>query len=386
MTRRLSLLALVIAGLTFCGPAIGGLGSGATTAQAAVSRASPAWAGADASALPTTTALVNARTRRPLSCPDPSVVHAVRPRFQYFLYCTSDAAPSALPIYGSRNLADWYPLGSVFPPGHEPGFALPTSGPGPHGRFWAPSINFVAGRWVLYFSAAYNPASAQLAPGAVSAGTMVLGVATSRALGGPWTASLLHYPGQLNAVNPTAEQEHGGGDIDPAAVIDPATGQRLLVWAEQRERIWMSGLSADGLSLGPPQQLAFAQSEPWECDPADQVCTVEGPQPLFHDGRLFVLYSGASTWDGSYAVGAASAPAPFEPFTKDPEPILRSGNGILGPGGVSDPTTAPDGQTVVLYHALRALDPTHASGRRLLMLGTLSWTAAGQPLIDDGTA
>jgi arabinan endo-1,5-alpha-L-arabinosidase len=379
MVRRLLLLALVTGGLTVCGVMIGGLASGATTARAAdaIPPASP---------LPTTTPLINARTRRPLSCPDPSVVHAARPRFTYFLYCTSDAAAGALPIYGSRNLVDWYPLGSVFAPGHEPPFVLPTSGSGPHGRFWGPSINFIDGHWVLYFSAEYNPASHAAASDPPAPGTMVLGVATSRALGGPWTASLLHYPGELNAANPTGDHELGGGDIDPAAVIDPATGQRLLVWAQQRDRIWMSGLSADGLALGPAQQLAFGHSEPWECDPANHVCTVEGPQPLFHDGRLFVLYSAASTWDGSYAVGVASAPAPFAPFTKDPEPILRSGNGILGPGGVSDPTTAPDGQTVVLYHALRALDPTHASGQRLLMLGTLSWTAAGQPLIDDGTA
>ena len=98
-----------------------------------------------------------------------------------------------------------------------------------------------------------------------------------------------------------------------------------------------------------------------------------------------MLYSGASTWDGSYAVGAASAAAPFAPFTKDPTPILRSGGGFLGPGGVSDPTVAPDGQTVVLYHALTRVDPRHDSAQRLLLLGTLTWTAAGEPMIDHGT-
>jgi hypothetical protein len=349
--------------------------------------ASPATGAAPVAPVPpTTTALLDAQTHRPLSCPDPTVVRARRPRFDYFLFCTTDTAANAIAIYASRDLVQWYPLGSVFPRGHQPAWALPTGVPRSRGHFWAPSINFVDGRWVLYFSAAYNPASHAIPSPGPGAGTMVLGVATSRALGGPWHAQLLHYPGQLNPQNPRGEQEHGGGDIDPAAVRDPLTGQRLLTWTEQRDEVWIAGLSANGLAIGPTQQLAFAQSEPWECDPANRVCTVEGPQPLFHDGRLFVLYSGASTWDASYAVGAASAPAPFDPFTKDPQPILRSGNGILGPGGVSDPTTAPDGQKVLLYHALRAPDPTHASGRRLLMLGTLSWTAAGQPLIDDGTA
>jgi hypothetical protein len=360
MARRIAALAL----------ALGVLALGATRAAGATS--------------PLTTPLQNGRTHRPLSCPDPSVVHAVRHRFDYFVFCTTDGAADAFSVYGSRNLVDWYPLDSVFPRGHQPAFALPTGVRGSHGRFWAPSINFIAGRWVLYFSAAYNPAAHALPAGTLWAGTMVLGVATSRALGGPWRASLLHYPGQLNGANALPDRERGGGDIDPAAVLDPLTGQRLLVWAEQRERIWIGGLSADGLTLGPLVQQAFGQSRPWECDPLDRDCTVEGPQPAFHDGRMFILFSGASTWDSSYAVGAASASNPFAPFTTNPQPILRSGGGLLGPGGVSDPVTAPDGQTVVLFHALTRPDPRHRSGERLLYAGPLTWGAGGEPSIDGG--
>lgn len=384
MLRRLPVTLCLVALLVIVA-AGGARASGAGPRTAGPRPASSGGGAPVAPTLPTSSALIDAQTHRPLSCPDPSVVHARRPRFDYFLFCTTDAAANAIATYGSRDLVHWSPLGSVFPRGHQPAWAYPTGVPHSRGHFWAPSINFVAGRWVLYFSAAYNPASHAIASPGTWAGTMVLGVATSRALGGPWHARLLHYPGQLNARNVGAEQERGGGDIDPAAVRDPLTGQLLLTWTEQRDEIWIAGLSADGLTIGPAQRLAFSQSEPWECDPANRICTVEGPQPMFHDGRLFVLYSGASTWDGSYAVGAASAPSPFAPFTKDARPILSSGGGFLGPGGVSDPTTAPDGQSVVLYHALTQVDPTHNSAQRLLLLGTLGWSAAGEPTIDNGT-
>lgn len=60
-------------------------------------------------------------------------------------------------------------------------------------------------------------------------------------------------------------------------------------------------------------RVAFSASEPWECDPANQICTVEGPQPFYHDGQIYVLYSAASTWDSSYAVGVASSPSVLDP-------------------------------------------------------------------------
>ena len=55
--------------------------------------------------------------------------------------------------------------------------------------------------------------------------------------------------------------------------------------------------------------VAFSVSEPWECDPANNVCTVEGPQPFYHDGKIYLLYSAASTWDSTYAVGVATSPS-----------------------------------------------------------------------------
>ncbi len=314
-------------------------------------------------------------TGRPLSCPDPSVIGAVRGHWRYFLLCTSDNAGNAFPIWMSEDLQHWYPDGVVFAGGHEPAWAVP-SGPHTRGRFWAPSIYRIGNRWVVYFAAQYNPASRALPRHTVSRRTMVIGVATSRSLAGPWHTAILHWPGQFNAVNGPHQRELVGGDIDPGVVRDPRSGQLYLFWAEQRTQIWEGALSPDGMRVDPHIRVALNVTEPWECDPLSRKCTVEGPEPFFHDGQVYLLYSAASTWDGSYAVGSAAALDvldPAHPFVKLAQPILHSAGSVVGPGRVSHPITGPGGESLILYHALLAPSRAHISASRILMLGTLSW-------------
>jgi hypothetical protein len=100
------------------------------------------------------------------------------------------------------------------------------------------------------------------------------------------------------------------------------------------------------------------------------------------------MYSAASTWDSTYAVGVAAstqAVDPAHPFVKLSEPILQTAAGFLGPGRTSHPIAGPSGQSLILYHALLRPLRVHASAARILMLGTLNW-AAGWPLINDGYA
>ncbi len=326
----------------------------------------------------------NGLTGRPLSCPDPSVIHAARGDWRYFLFCTSDNAANAFPIWMSEDLVHWYPDRSVFPAGHQPSWAV-QSGSRTRGRFWAPSIYHLGNRWVLYFAAQYDPASHAVSAHTLTARTMVIGVASATSLAGPWHTRILHWPGEFNLVNPPHQRELVGGDIDPGVVRDPRTGRLTLFWAEQRTQIWEGSLSPDGMSLDPHIRLALRVTKPWECDPLSRKCTVEGPEPFYHADRIYLLYSAASTWDASYAVGVAAAPDvldPAHPFVKLAAPILRSAGGLIGPGRTSHPVAGPDGETLILYHALLAPSPTHASSSRILMLGTLSWRK-GWPLIGD---
>lgn len=324
-------------------------------------------------------------TGAPLSCPDPTAIRYKQGPWNYYLVCTSDTALNAFPIWKSIDLVHWYPDGWVFPHGKQPWWAQQSTGSTHDGRYWAPALYRIQGRWVLYFATNYDPNAQDTGTYNLGSHTMVLGAATATSLQGPWHTELLHYRGELNDQNGPRAQERVGGDIDPAVARDPKTGQLYLFWAEQERQIWEAPLSADGLKLGPKMRLAVTVSRPWECS---AVCVVEGPEPFFHDGKLYVMYSGASTWNSSYAVGVASTSDPMgsdEPFEKLSNPILGSAPGFLGPGGVSEPVTAPSGKSMIMYHALLNDDTHHVSADRYLSMGSLNWVD-GWPLIGDGKA
>jgi arabinan endo-1,5-alpha-L-arabinosidase len=327
------------------------------------------------------------RTGRGLSCPDPSVIGASRGGFRYFMVCTSDKAENAFPIWKSKDLVRWQRSGSVFPGRGHPWWALP---PGPAGgKYWGPEINRIGARWVIYFAASYDRSRVdlRLLDGShVAPRTHVIGVASAASLAGPWRTRLLHFRGQYNGVNP--EQERYGGAIDPSMVRDPRTGQLYLFWADQSDEIWVGELSTDGLSMQPHIHRALAQDEAWQCDEQNKACTIEGPEPFYRDGRFYLMYSGANTWDASYAVGVAASAEPMDPshpFVELGRPILSQGHGFIGPGHSSHPIVGPDGNNYVLYHAETRPSPDHISSNRLLMLGRVSWVG-GWPLINGGLA
>jgi beta-xylosidase len=320
-----------------------------------------------------------------LSCPDPSVIRAHVGRYHYYLVCTSDFAADAFPIRGSNNLTSWHAVGSVFPAKHQPRWALHS----PAGRFWAPSIYRIRGQWVVYFAAQFNPAVVSLRiphTGPVPPKTLVIGVATSRSLRGPWRSHILHFRGQFNDVSPA--QESYGGDIDPSVVRDGADGQLYLFWAEQPRSIWAGRLSADGWTLEPDIQQVLRASPGWECQTPRGKCVVEGPEEYYRNGRVYLFYSGASTWTGTYAVGVASSTNPLlAPFTAlSTAPDLRSGHGWIGPGGESAPVIGPDGRTYIFYHAMSSPNNHHVSAKRYLFVNPVSWVGPGgaYPLIGSG--
>ena len=149
----------------------------------------------------------------------------------------------------------------------------------------------------------------------------------------------------------------------------------------------MGRLSPDGLSLDPNIHQALWVRDGWECIGG---CVIEGPEEYYRDGWFYLFYSSGSTWDASYAVGAAVAANPMQrQFVRiSTEPILRSGHIWLGPGGNSAPITGPDGNTYIFYHAATAPNPGHNSAERFLLMSPINWEGLGgyYPLINDGTA
>ncbi len=248
-----------------------------------------------------------------------------------------------------------------------------------HGRYWAPDLHWFGGHWVLYFAAQMTDATAHGLNPAVH-GNFAIGVATTSDLtAGHWTASLLHYSGQFNQLESAkGNRELAGGVIDPNEFENPVTGQRYLVWAKQSNEIFLGELSADGSTLQPGVQRILVPNTPWECANLRGTCTIEGPVGYWYDNVAYILYSASSTWSGSYAVGVAASTAPLSvPFTKDPDPILTSSGDLLGPGGTSEPVTAPDGSPIIYFHSLvGGPDSRHVSSQRYLAVGRFHYASA----------
>jgi GH43 family beta-xylosidase len=303
-------------------------------------------------------------TGRPLSCPDPHVIDLRKGVFRYFMVCTTDHDADAITVRRSRDLVHWYPAGFVFPEGRHPWWST--------GRFWSPEIQRIRGKWVVYFAASVD---SPRAPIPLARGTMVLGVATAPALRGPWRTRILHY---------RSPRERFGGTIDPSVVRSPLDGRLYLFWALQPTQVWTGRLSPDGLTLEPNIRRVVTPTKRWECAPN---CVIEAPEPFYRGRTLNLLYSGASTWDGSYGVGLSLTTDPLRgQYRKADQPVLRSGRRFIGPGHCSQPVTGPDGRTYVLYHALTSPDPRHISNRRLLMLAPVSWKAGQMVINSDGRA
>jgi arabinan endo-1,5-alpha-L-arabinosidase len=322
-----------------------------------------------------------------VSCPDPTVVNAHVGHYRYYAACTSDFDPDSFPIRGSNDLVHWQRVGYVFPDGRQPWWAVHS----PHGRYWAPALYRIQGRWVLYFAAQANAKAVTLRDSKgvpLPQSAWVIGVATSTSLNGPWQTKVLHYRGQFNGV--AREQESYGGVIDPSMVQDGKTGQRYLFWAEQHSSIWVTKLSADGRRIDRDVHQVLWTRPGWECDTPNHRCVVEGPEEYYRNGWFYLFYSGASTWSGSYAVGIAASADPMQAqFQRlSDKPILQSGPQWVGPGGTSAPVVGPDGNLYLFYHAENGPNLSHKSANRFLFSSRITWQGLGGyvPAIGDGLA
>lgn len=363
----------------------------AAVAAAAGSALAPAVARAGGSAPLTKPPLVhnpiaNPKTHKPISCPDPSVIRVPNQRWQYYMACTSDFDRNAFPIWGSQDGARWTRLGSVFPSGMDPSWAIPAGRS--HGRYWAPDLHYFNHEWVLYYAAELTPDQMRTLKPAPQ-GRFAIGVAVTRnLLSGHWVSWILHYSGQFNDVPADAHRrEVSGGVIDPGEFENPVTHQLYLVYAKQSNQLWLGTLTANGLRLDPDVQRIVIPSTPWECANLAGTCTVEGPVGYFYQNVAYILYSASSTWAGTYAVGVAASADPLVvPFSKDPSPILSSSSGLLGPGGTSDPTIGPDGDPIIYFHTLQKPDPGHVSGVRYLTAGRFGYVSAASASLSSSVA
>jgi beta-xylosidase len=110
--------------------------------------------------------------------------------------------------------------------------------------------------------------------------------------------------------------------------------------------IFVQPMESPARKKGAPVQL-ISPTEAWE---KKDVPVAEAPWMIRHQGVYYLLYSGGSADSEEYAIGYATAAHPTGPFTKyRGNPIIRKGDGILGPG---HPSVVWDqaGKLWMVYH------------------------------------
>lgn len=271
------------------------------------------------------------------SLPDPSVIRADDGYF--YLYATEDIRN--LPIHRSRNLVDWEYIGTAFTEHTRPSFE-------PDGGIWAPDINKIGNKYVLYYSMS------------VWGGewTCGIGCATADRPEGPFTDK-----GKMFRSNEIQVQN----SIDPFYIEED--GKKFLFWGSFRG-IFCVELSEDGLSVkegSTPRQVAGT--------------AYEGTYIHKKDGYYYFFASIGSCCEGlnsTYTTVVGRSENLFGPYTdkqgrsmldNNHEVLIRKNNAFVGTGHNSEIVTDDAGNDWFFYHAVSTKNPEG----RVLMLDRIDW-------------
>jgi arabinan endo-1,5-alpha-L-arabinosidase len=269
---------------------------------------------------------------------DPTVIVAEE---KYYAYATNSKASGTyqhIQLAASNNLTDWQRVGD----------ALPEGAVWAKGDFWAPHVLFDKdmGKYIMYYSA--QSISDSLGK--------CLGVAFADKPEGPFKDIGRPFLAGKSYIN-----------IDPYAMIDPASGKKLLYWGSAHLPIHVQELSADWRSFkngSVKKPVIFPKVE----GGYDRL--VEGAWIDYHDGYHYLYYSGDNCCgpNAHYAVLVARSKNAFGPFERLGETaankssvVLEKNEEWLAPGHNSIFRDGK-GNAYIACHAIAA-DQSNAKGR-----------------------
>lgn len=279
------------------------------------------------------------------SLPDPTIIKAANGLF--YLYATEDT--HNIPIFSSANLVDWSFLGTAFTNESRPVFE-------PNGGLWAPDINLVNGKYVMYYSMS------------VWGGewTCGIGVATADQPQGPFTDH-----GKLFRSNEIKVQNC----IDPFFIEN--AGKKYLFWGSF-SGIYAAELTDDGLSLKngyEKQQIAGT--------------AFEGTYICKKDKTYYLFASVGTCCEGvksTYKLVVGRSKDLFGPYTDRSgknmmdnayEIVIDKNERFVGNGHCSEIVQDKAGDDWIFYHGV---DVTKPQGR-VLLLDKIKWDAQGWPYV-----
>ena len=279
-----------------------------------------------------------------LDGPDPTIIK----RGNYFyLYHTG----GYVPIYRSENLVSWERIGAAFSNESHPTFVE-------NGGVWAPDINYIKGRYVMYYSMS--------------------------TWGGVWTAGI----GVAVSHSPSGGFSDRGKlfdstEIDVKNSIDPfyyeeEDGTKYLFWGSFNG-IFAIELSDDGLSIkegAEKKQIAGTLTE--------------GTYIYKRDGYYYLFGSAGSCCEGlksTYHMVVARSKNLLGPYvdkkgnsslSNNFSELLQASDETKGPGHCSEIVEDDKGKTWILYHGYQVANP---EAGRCVYLDQIMWDNDGWPYI-----
>ncbi len=271
------------------------------------------------------------------SLPDPSVIKG--DDGYYYLYATEDIRN--LPIHRSKDLVNWELVGTAFTDETRPDFE-------PKGGLWAPDINKIGDKYVLYYSMSV--------------------------WGGEWTCGI----GCAVADTPAGKFKDCGmmfrsnginvqNSIDPFYIEDG--GKKYLFWGSFHG-IYGIELSDDGLKVkegAKPVQVAGD--------------AYEGTYIHKRDGYYYLFASIGRCCEGiksTYTTVVGRSDKLFGPYfdkqgrsmsDNHHEVLIQKNESFVGTGHNSEIVTDKAGDDWMFYHAVKVSDPDG----RVLMLDKIVW-------------
>lgn len=293
----------------------------------------------------------NNKYRNPVvnySLPDPTVIKAEDGYF--YLYATEDIRNT--PIHRSKDLVNWESVGTAFTNETRPTFE-------PKGGLWAPDINYINGKYVLYYSMS------------VWGGewTCGIGVATADKPEGPFMDH-----GKIFRSNEIGVQN----SIDQFYIEE--NKRKYIFWGSFRG-IYAIELSDDGLVLKPDaekQQIAGT--------------AYEGVYIHKRNGFYYLFASIGSCCEGlnsTYTTVVGRSDNLFGPYLDKQgksmidnhhEILIQKNEKFVGTGHNSEIVQDNKGNDWMFYHAVSV---DHPKGR-VLMMDRIRWHN-DWPFVEGGT-
>lgn len=271
------------------------------------------------------------------SLPDPSVILAEDG--YYYLYATEDIRN--MPVHRSKNLVDWEYIGTAFTEETRPTFE-------PGGGLWAPDVNRIGDRYVLYYSMSRWGHE----------WTCGIGVATADSPAGPFKdRGMMFRSNEIGIQN----------CIDPFYIEDG--GKKYLFWGSFRG-IYGAELTDDGLSLKPGGKKRQIAGTAYE---GTYICKRGGYYYLFastgtccegvRSTYQTVVGRSLSLW-GPYVDRAGRSM-----MENHHELLIGRNERFVGTGHNSELVTDDMGRDWMLYHGVDVINP-HG---RMLLLDCVEW-------------